>query len=218
MPRIPHEQMPVAGLERAALGGPLATTAGCNRRCSGARVYSTSRPARDTAWCCSLRPPRRAGARPIPRLTAVEVARRYPQETKRERPCDLTSSASSSAAVSSALLPGWFVAARFDDRRAASRSLRLVWRRASHLAWRKRCRRPRRRPCRPPRPNTWRPPTSSSTSNKPTPYRATARRSNLPHDLYSLENALTAVRTFLGPLLTGRVRSGRWNPDERAWM
>jgi len=25
MPRIPHEQMPVAALERAALGGPLAT-------------------------------------------------------------------------------------------------------------------------------------------------------------------------------------------------
>lgn len=51
-----------------------------------------------------------------------------------------------------------------------------------------------------------------------TAYRATADHSNLPPDLNNLDNALATVRTFLGPLLTGRVRSGRWHPDEQAWV
>ncbi len=156
MPRISHEQMPVAALERAALGGALATNRWLQPEmlgCSGLLDLQAG-PRRRLGLQPSTASARRsaAGTPPDP----AEVARRYPQEAKRERPYDVTSSASSSSssssstAVSSALLPGWFVADRFDDRRAASRSLRVVWRRASDLACRKRCRLPRRRPRRPP--------------------------------------------------------------------
>jgi len=149
MPRISHEQMPVAALERAALGGALATNRWLQPEmlgCSGLLDLQAG-PRRRLGLQPSTASARRSAAgTPRP----AEVARRYPQEAKRERPYDVTSSASSSTAVSSALLPGWFVADRFDDRRAASRSLRVVWRRASDLACRKRCRLPRRRPRRPP--------------------------------------------------------------------
>jgi hypothetical protein len=85
MPRVPREPTPVA-----ALGGLLAThrwlATGAAR---GAR--STQAPGRPALppGAAALRPPRRAGARPTPHLNTGEVARRHPQETKRERPCPL---------------------------------------------------------------------------------------------------------------------------------
>jgi len=51
-----------------------------------------------------------------------------------------------------------------------------------------------------------------------TAYRATAHRSRLPPNLHDLTDALSTVRTLLGPLLTDSVRAGRWNPDDQTWV
>jgi len=49
-------------------------------------------------------------------------------------------------------------------------------------------------------------------------YQGNARDSILPPDLHNLENALTAVRTFLGPVLTGVIQAGQWQPDRQEWV
>ncbi len=48
-------------------------------------------------------------------------------------------------------------------------------------------------------------------------YRASAQNSSLPPALHELDDALTAVRTFLAPLLTDSITAGLWNPHAQAW-
>jgi len=54
MPRVPREQLPVAALERAALGDLLATNRWLQPGCSGRWVSSNSKPARVAAWSAGL--------------------------------------------------------------------------------------------------------------------------------------------------------------------
>jgi len=48
-------------------------------------------------------------------------------------------------------------------------------------------------------------------------YRAEARRSSLPPELWELPDALLAAGACLGPLLSREIAAGVWDPVERRW-
>ncbi len=177
-PAVPQRTIPVYGCAAATGGGCCAAHRCCRPSCvvaargGGLSHHRLRDPPIADRRCrggdCPLRDPR-----PVPRLTADQVARHHSQETTRMRPGELTSLSSSAAWLvvlraaatparrRAGLLPG-HASRNASMTSAACRSpWRDAWRGGSDLTCRKRCRQGGRRTdgqlrCRRPARRYWR--------------------------------------------------------------